>query len=75
MDEKISEIISFIENNEEAEKETYEEKEEELKSLANPIISKLYQQGGVDAGMNDFNQTQENEQENQNAGPKIEEVD
>jgi len=25
--------------------------------------------------MNDFNQTQENEQENQNAGPKIEEVD
>jgi len=40
LDEKISEIISFIENNEEAEKETYEEKEEELKSLANPIISK-----------------------------------
>jgi L1 cell adhesion molecule like protein len=76
LDEKISEIISYIENNEEAEKETYEEKEEELKSLANPIISKLYQQGGAaDAGMNDFNQTQENEQENQNAGPKIEEVD
>jgi L1 cell adhesion molecule like protein len=75
IDEKVNEIISFIENNEEAEKESFEEKEEELKTLANPIISKLYQQGGSGNDMEDFNQTETPGQTSQNAGPKIEEVD
>ncbi|AFP65439.1 heat shock protein 70KD (nucleomorph) [Chroomonas mesostigmatica CCMP1168] len=75
LEEKVNEIIGFIENNEEVEKEKYEEKEEQLKAIANPIISKIYQQGGTGSGMEDYAETKTQEQESQNAGPKIEEVD
>ena len=75
LEEKVNEVLSFIENNEEAEKEKYEEKEEELKGIANPIITKIYQQGGSGSGMEDYTETKTQEQENPNAGPKIEEVD
>jgi len=75
IEEKIDEIIKFIENNEEAEKEKYEEKEEELKTLSNPIMSKIYQQGASNPNMEDFAQTESQPTENTNAGPKIEEVD
>ncbi|AAK39876.1 heat shock protein 70KD (nucleomorph) [Guillardia theta] len=74
LEEKIREILEFVENNEDLEKEDYEEKEKELKNMSNPIISKIYQQGsGVDPSM--FSQNNEQNGENDNAGPKIEEVD
>merc|ERR1712070_1332140 len=41
IDKKVSEILTFIEQNEDLEKEQYEEKENELKNLANPIITKM----------------------------------
>jgi heat shock protein 1/8 len=72
IDKKVSEILTFIEQNEDLEKEQYEEKENELKNLANPIITKIYQQGAA-PNMGDFNNDQN--KENENSGPKIEEVD
>merc|ERR1712216_195607 len=72
LEKKISEILTFIEKNEDLEKEDYEEKENELKNLANPIITKIYQQGAA-PNMGDFNNDQN--KENENSGPKIEEVD
>mmetsp|Transcript_60498 Transcript_60498/g.124526 ORF Transcript_60498/g.124526 Transcript_60498/m.124526 type:complete len:651 (+) Transcript_60498:398-2350(+) len=74
IEEKVKEALEFIETNEDLEKEDYEEKEKELKNLANPIISKLYQQGSVPE-MNNFNNGQPEQSENPNMGPKIEEVD
>lgn len=74
IEKKISEILIFIEKNEDLEKEEYEEKEKELKNLANPIITKLYQQGSG-PNMNEYNETQNKENASENAGPKIEEVD
>merc|ERR1712166_1036245 len=67
-DEKVKDKIT------ESEKEEYEEKEKELKNLANPIITKLYQQGSG-PNMNEYNETQNKENASENAGPKIEEVD
>merc|ERR1712205_81235 len=64
IDKKVSEILTFIEQNEDLEKE--------LKNLANPIITKIYQQGAA-PNMGDFNNDQN--KENENSGPKIEEVD
>jgi L1 cell adhesion molecule like protein len=74
LEKKISEILSFIEKNEDLEKEEYEEKENELKNLANPIITKIYQQGTA-PNMGEFNEAQHTESGSGNTGPKIEEVD
>jgi len=74
IEEKVKEVLEFIETNEDLEKEEYEEKEKNLKNLANPIISKLYQQGSV-PDMGNFNGQQTEGAEGANMGPKIEEVD
>jgi heat shock protein 1/8 len=74
IEEKVKEVLEFIETNEDLEKEEYEEKEKELKNLANPIISKLYQQGSV-PDMGNFNAAQNEGADDVNMGPKIEEVD
>jgi len=74
IEEKVNEVLQFIETNEELAKEEYEEKEKELKNLSNPIISKLYQSGSGPE-MNDFNPSQPQGEEEANMGPKIEEVD
>jgi L1 cell adhesion molecule like protein len=74
LEKKISEILSFIEKNEDLEKEEYEEKENELKNFANPIITKIYQQGTA-PNMGEFNEAQNTGSGNGNTGPKIEEVD
>jgi len=74
IEEKVKEVLEFIETNEDLEKEEYEEKEKELKDLANPIISKLYQQGSV-PDMGNFNAAQNEGADDVNMGPKIEEVD
>jgi heat shock protein 1/8 len=74
IEDKVNEIITYVETNENAEKEEYEEKENELKEMANPIISKLYQQGSGPE-MGDFGVNNQAGAENTNSGPKIEEVD
>jgi L1 cell adhesion molecule like protein len=74
IEEKVNEIISFVETNENAEKEEFEGKENDLKNIANPIISKLYQQGSGPE-MGDFGGNNSQNNENTSSGPKIEEVD
>ena len=74
IEEKTNEIIATIENDENLEKEDYEAKEKELKDIANPIISKIYQQGS-ETNMNDDTQPEARQGESQDGGPKIEEVD
>jgi len=46
----VDECITWLDNNPSADKDTYEKKQKELESVANPIISKMYQQGGGGAG-------------------------
>jgi L1 cell adhesion molecule like protein len=74
IEEKTNEIISTIENDENLEKEDYEKKENELKEIANPIISKIYQQGNPQNPDN-FAGTETENNEETTTGPKIEEVD
>ncbi|KAI3359229.1 hypothetical protein L3Q82_002612 [Scortum barcoo] len=47
--EKCDETISWLENNQLADKEEYQHQQKELEKVCNPVISKLYQ-GGVPAG-------------------------
>uniref|UniRef100_A0A7S0VSR7 Heat shock protein 70 n=1 Tax=Hemiselmis tepida TaxID=464990 RepID=A0A7S0VSR7_9CRYP len=74
IEEKTNEIISAIENDESLEKEDYEKKENELKEIANPIISKIYQQGNAPTG-DAFSSAGAENTEEPATGPKIEEVD
>jgi len=46
LEKKIKEITSWLEANESAEVEEFEEKKKELESVSNPIMMKLYGQGG-----------------------------
>lgn len=71
IEDKIKEIIQFIEVNDNGKKEEYEEKEKELKAIADPVIAKLYQSSSgaeQNGGMPDVGTGSTNE-------PKIEEVD
>ncbi|KAJ8259586.1 hypothetical protein GJAV_G00171140 [Gymnothorax javanicus] len=43
--EKCSQVISWLENNQLADKEEYEHQQKELEKVCNPIITKLYQGG------------------------------
>merc|ERR1712017_9699 len=47
--DKCSEIITWLDNNQTAEKEEFEHQQKELEAICNPIISKLYQQPGAAA--------------------------
>ncbi|NP_001072429.1 heat shock protein family A (Hsp70) member 1 like [Xenopus tropicalis] len=67
--DKCQEVISWLEQNQLAEKEEYTHKQKELEKLCNPIITKLYQ-GGMPGGMPGAGCTAEPKQ-----GPTIEEVD
>ncbi|XP_067014227.1 heat shock 70 kDa protein cognate 4 isoform X1 [Anabrus simplex] len=50
--DKCNEVIRWLDANQLAEKEEFEEKQKELESLCNPIITKLYQgAGGMPGGM------------------------
>nr|XP_046270397.1 heat shock 70 kDa protein 1-like [Scatophagus argus] len=66
--EKCEETITWLENNQLADKEEYQHQQKELEKVCNPIISKLYQ-GGMPAGSG-AGQAQAGSQ-----GPTIEEVD
>ena len=47
LEEEVSSTIKWIENNESATQEEFEAKQKELEAIANPIMTKLYQQGGA----------------------------
>jgi len=44
--DKVEEVLQWLENNYEAEKDAVEEQKKSLEDLYNPIITKAYQQGG-----------------------------
>jgi len=48
--DKCSEVISWLDANQLAEKDEYDHKQKELEAVCNPIITKLYQAGGAPGG-------------------------
>ena len=52
---KAKEVIDWLDNNQQAEKDEYEDKRKELEKVAQPVMAKLYQQGGAAGGMPGIN--------------------
>jgi len=46
IEEAVKETLDWLDDNQNAEKEEYEEKLKEIEGICNPIVSKVYQQGG-----------------------------
>jgi len=71
--DKASEIIDWLDNNQSAEIDEFEDKKKELESVANPIMTKMYQNGAAGgAGPTSSSQPSNS---NGGQGPTIEEVD
>jgi len=68
--EKAKEVIEWLDNNQTAEKDEFEDKQKELEQVAMPIMSKIYQSGEGPAGS-----AQGASSTGGNGGPTIEEVD
>lgn len=77
IEEAIEGAISWLEGNQLAEVEEFEDKLKELEGLCNPIIAKMYQGGvGTDGGpMDEGDAPASSHGAGSGAGPKIEEVD
>jgi heat shock protein 1/8 len=55
LEDSIQESITWLDNNQEAEKEEYEHKQKSLEEIANPIMMKLYgSAGGAPPGAGGF---------------------
>ncbi|KAJ5661658.1 Heat shock 70 kDa protein [Penicillium maclennaniae] len=50
IEEKVSEVISWLDNNQTAEKDEYESQQKELEAVATPIMKGAYESAGGDAG-------------------------
>ena len=80
---KIEEATSWLDEHQEEEKEAYEEKKKEIEEIAMPIMTKMYQSMGSDAGgmppdmsgMAGGGVPDGVPETGDDAGPKIEEVD
>ncbi|KAJ4819709.1 Heat shock 70 kDa protein [Rhynchospora pubera] len=72
IEEAIDQAISWLDGNQLAEAEEFEDKMKELESICNPIIAKMYQGGAPDAAMDEDGPAAGG---SSGAGPKIEEVD
>nr|Q91291.1 RecName: Full=Heat shock 70 kDa protein; Short=HSP70 [Pleurodeles waltl]CAA50749.1 heat shock protein HSP70 [Pleurodeles waltl] len=72
--DKCNQTISWMENNQMAEKEEYEHQQKELEKVCNSIITKLYQ-GGMPGGMPSGSSGAQARQGSSSTGPTIEEVD
>ena len=51
IDTKTEEVITWLDNNHDAEKDEYDSKKKELEELFNPIMSKIYASGMPEGGM------------------------
>ncbi len=70
---KCTDILTWLKENPDAEKNNFEEKEKEFQSVINPIIQKMQQMGDMPtAPIPEQNSTKENDVDD---GPKIEEID
>merc|ERR1712070_476217 len=47
LEEKVKEVLDWVDENQDADGDEYAEKQKELEGVANPIMSKIYQQGGA----------------------------
>ncbi|XP_078496917.1 heat shock 70 kDa protein-like [Lissotriton helveticus] len=72
--DKCNQTISWLENNQLAEKEEYEHQQKELEKVCTPIITKLYQ-GGMSGGMPGASCGAQARHGSSSTGPTIEEVD
>merc|ERR1711988_114137 len=67
--DKCEETISWLDQNQSAEVDEYEDKQKELETMSKPFMSKIYGQTGQSCGQ------QQQEKSHSGAGPTIEEVD
>jgi len=51
LENKVNDVIGWLDDNQAAEVEEYEEKQKELEGVAMPIMQKLYAGGGAPGGM------------------------
>merc|ERR1711953_639706 len=76
---KCDEALKWLDSNQLAEVEEFQDKQKEVEAICNPIISKLYQQGGAPGGgmHNGMSSGMPNgmPKGTSNSGPTIEEVD
>merc|ERR1712027_27451 len=63
--------LKWMDANQLAEKEEFEDKQKELETMSKPIMSKIYGQAGQTCGQ----QQQQQERSNSTSGPTIDEVD
>merc|ERR1712185_201300 len=61
LEEAVKETLDWLDENDDAEVEEFEEKQKELEGIANPIMSKIYQQGGGGEGGDDFDEDEEDD--------------
>ena len=54
IDNAVEEVIEWLDDNPDADKDDYEEKLHEIEAICNPIISEIYQQGGMNDEEDDF---------------------
>ncbi|XP_076334226.1 heat shock 70 kDa protein cognate 4-like [Tachypleus tridentatus] len=73
--DKVQDTIKWLDSNQLAEKEEFEHKQKELEGICNPIITKLYQDGGMPGGMPHGGPTPGGGPTGGSGGPTIEEVD
>lgn len=71
---KCNEVISWLDANQLAEKDEFADKQKELEAICKPIVTKLYQSGGVPGGFPGAGGAGPNPGAG-GAGPTIEEVD
>merc|ERR1712158_49722 len=69
----LDDTLKWMDSNQLAEKEEFEDKQKELETMSRPIMSKIY--GGQGAGQSCGQQQQSSSNSNGGAGPTIEEVD
>ena len=88
IDDKVTEVMTWLDANQSAEKEEFEAKQKEVEELANPIMTKVYAAaggapggmpgmpgGGMPGGMPDMGGAGAPPPQSSDQGPKIEEVD
>jgi heat shock 70kDa protein 1/2/6/8 len=76
LEAKINETISWLESNQSAEVEEFEQRQKALEGVAMPIMTKLYSAGGAPGGMPDMGgMPGGGAPPSSGAGPHIEEVD
>ncbi|KAF4128803.1 Hsp70 protein [Phytophthora infestans] len=80
VDDKVTEVIQWLDAHQSSEKEEYESKQKELESVANPVLQKVYASAGgagdgMPGGMPGDMPGTDSRSSGAEQGPKIEEVD